>query len=237
MDAEKLYIVIPAYNEADNLSDLINDWYPVIEKYGNEESRILIVNDGSKDDSEMILEECCKQKDHLAFVTKENGGHGSAVLYGYRKAIEENADWVFQTDSDRQTDPKEFAYFWNKRSEFDIIIGKRLSRGDGKSRKMVENVVCILLRMIFGVKVSDANAPFRLMKAEILSKYIDRLPENYNLPNIMLTTFFVYYYEKVDFEEISFKQRVAGNNSINFKKIFKIGVNAIKDFRQFKKTM
>ncbi len=237
MDTGTLTIVIPAYNEAENLRLLVDDWYPIIEKYGNEKSSILIVNDGSKDNSEEILRELCLERKQLKYVTKQNGGHGSAVLYGYRLAIDSDTDWVFQTDSDRQTNPKEFEKFWNLRNTYDVIIGNRIVRGDGKARKMVEKVVCILLKLIFGIKVKDANAPFRLMKAEVLGKYLDRMPLNYNLPNIMITTFFVYYGENVSFEEISFKSRSAGKNSINFNKIFKIGLNALRDFRSFKKSM
>ena len=91
----------------------------------------------------------------------------------------------------------EFEPFWNQRGRYDAIIGSRAVRGDGKSRKFVENVVCFLLRMIFGVKVSDANAPYRLMKSSLVAKYIDKLPEDFNIPNIMFTTYFVHYKEKV----------------------------------------
>ena len=91
--------------------------------------------------------------------------------------------------------------------------------------------------MIFGVKVQDANAPFRLMKADLVKKYIDRLSKEYNLPNIMFTTYFVYYNEKVKFIPITFKPRQAGSNTINIKKIIKIGWKALGDFRQFKKGM
>ncbi len=53
----------------------------------------------------------------------------------------------------------------------------------------------------------DANAPFRLMRTDLVNKYIHRLPKNYNLPNIMLTTYFVYYKEKITFLPITFKPR------------------------------
>ena len=158
-------------------------------------------------------------------------------MFGYRHAIEQGADWIFQTDSDGQTDPAEFAQFWESRNQYDAIIGNRIVRGDGKSRKFVENTVCMLLRVFFGVKVQDANAPFRLMKAEIVKKYIDRLPRDYNLPNIMFTTYFAFYGEKVRFLPITFKPRQAGTNTINVKKIVKIGWNAMGDFRRFKKDM
>lgn len=102
---------------------------------------------------------------------------------------------------------------------------------------MVENVVCLLLRLIFGVKVQDANAPFRLMKADLIKKYIGKLPRDFNLPNIMFTTYFVYFKEKVLFLPISFQPRKAGKNSINLKKIIKIGWKAIGDFYRLRRNI
>lgn len=51
---DKLYIVIPAYNEEDNIVSVINDWYPVVEKIGNG-SRLLIIDDGSRDSTYSIM--------------------------------------------------------------------------------------------------------------------------------------------------------------------------------------
>ena len=116
-------------------------------------------------------------------------------------------------------------------------MGNRVVRGDGAIRKFIENIVCLLLRIIFGVKVQDANVPFRLMKVSVLNKYVGRFRDDYNIPNIMLTTFFAYYKESMTFREITFKSRQAGTNSISVKKIIKIGINAISDFISFKKTM
>ena len=173
----------------------------------------------------------------LVPLSKENGGHGSAVLYGYRYAIEAGAEWIFQTDSDGQTNPAEFDQFWENRNDYDAVIGIRTARGDGRDRKFVEKTVCFLLRMIFGVKIADANAPFRLMKTDLVKKYIGKLPENYNLPNIMFTTYFVYFKEKVLFLPISFTPRKAGKSSISLKKIMKIGWKAIGDFRRLRREM
>ena len=173
----------------------------------------------------------------LSPLKKKNGGHGSSVLYGYRYAIDKGADFIFQTDADGQTNPAEFEAFWELRQKHDAVIGKRIIRGDGISRKFVENTVCLLLRIFFGVKVPDANAPFRLMKTSLVKKYIKKLPRDYNLPNIMMTTYFAYYHENICFQEISFKPRQGGTNSINIKKIIKIGWKALGDFRKLKKEM
>ena len=173
----------------------------------------------------------------LVPLTKSNGGHGSTVLYGYRYALQNHADYIFQTDSDGQTNPAEFEPFWEKRNSYDAVIGNRRERGDGKSRKFVENTVCFLLRLVFGVRIPDANAPFRLMRAELVARYIGKLLENYNLPNIMFTTYFVHYKEKVVFLPISFQPRQAGTNSLNLKKIAKIGIKAVRDFYMLKKDI
>ena len=62
-----------------------------------------------------------------------------------------------------------------------------------------------------------------------------KMPEDFNLPNVMLTTYFTYFHEKIAFRVITFKPRQGGVNSINFKKIFKIGWKALWDFRNLKK--
>lgn len=240
MSAKKsvLYVIIPAYNEEVNIEQCINDWYPIVENYcGGGYSRLVIINDGSTDNTYSIMEKCAETRPLLQPLSKQNEGHGATVLYGYRYAIENKADYIFQTDSDGQTDPTEFEKFWKEKEKYDAVIGKRIVRGDGKARKFVEDMVCFLLRAIFGVKVKDANAPFRLMKASLVDKYIRKLPEGFNIPNIMFTTYFVYHHEKVKFLPITFEPRHGGKNSVNIKKIIKIGWNAVGDFQKLRKEI
>ena len=70
------------------------------------------------------------------------------------------------------------------------------------------------------------------MRAECLARHIGRLPKDYNLPNAVLTALFVKYGERVKFSEVTFRPRQGGRNSINMKRIFKIGFNALGDFRR-----
>ena len=235
---EKLFVVIPAYNEEQNIGETLEKWYAVVERHSADgQSRLVIINDGSTDKTFEVIEEFAKTHPLCVPITKPNGGHGSSVIYGYDYAIKHDANWIFQTDSDGQTNPDEFESFWSEREKYDAIFGNRTVRGDGKSRAFVEKVVCKIIKHYFGVKVPDANAPFRLMKAEKLKKYLYKLKPDYNLPNIMITTYFVHYQEKVLFKEISFKPREKGKNSINIKKIIRIGKKAVKDFRQLKKEL
>ncbi len=235
--ADTLYIVMPAYNEEDNIKNVIEAWYPLLAGK-NEQSRLVVADFGSKDNTHNVLLELKNTSyPQLEILNNNNQFHGPKVLDLYKYAINHGADYVFQTDSDGQTNPAEFDAFWQAREKYNGIFGNRTVRGDGNYRAFVEKVVCLLVKLFFGVNVPDANAPFRLMKCDSLKKYISKLPADYNIPNIMLTTYFVRYKEPYSFREISFKPRQGGENSINIPKIVKIGFNALKDFMNFRKDM
>ena len=235
---ETLFIVIPAYNEEANIHQVIRDWYPVIEKHsGNGRSRLVIIDDGSKDATYRIICECAKIRPLLTPLTKKNGGHGPAVLTGYRYALEQGADYIFQTDSDGQTLPEEFEPFWQQRQQYDMVIGNRKGRQDGVSRVFVTKTLKLVVRLCFGVTVADANTPYRLMKAQTLRRYIGLIPEDFNLPNVMIPVIYARKNCSVKYIPITFRPREGGVNSINLKKIWKIGVQALKDFREINKTL
>ena len=232
-----LFIVIPAYNEAENIERTVSEWYPIVESHNKEgQSRLVIINDGSKDNTYELICKLAQARPLLIPLTKPNGGHGSTVLYGYRYAIEHRADYMYQTDSDGQTDPAEFEKFWQIREGYDAIFGNRTSRGDGFSRAVVEKVLCAVLWTYFHVSVPDANAPFRLMKTDYVAEYLPLMPENYNLPNALMTAFGAYFHRKIRFIPISFKPRQGGTNSINIRKIVKIGRQALHDFCEIQKA-
>ncbi len=233
---DTLYVVMPAYNEEENIEEVVSSWYPVLEGK-SPESRLVVADAGSKDKTHEILLRMKETMPQIDIISDTGTFHGPKVIALYNYAIANGADYIFQTDSDGQTLPEEFGAFWDMRTAYKGIFGHRKVRGDGKSRAFVEKVVCFLLKLYFHVKVPDANAPFRLMNAQTVAKYIGRLDKDYNLPNIMMTTYFSYYGEEMTFKEVTFRPRQGGTNSINIKKIFKIGWKALKDFRDLKKAM
>lgn len=233
---ENLYIIIPAYNEEENIEAVAREWHEVVKRVSLE-SRLVIIDDGSKDRTFEKLQELKSELTQLEALTKENEGHGATLLFGYQYALDAGADFIFQTDSDGQTLPEEFGSFWEKRHEMDAVIGCRNNREDGISRIFVTKVLKVVLKMIFGIDVPDANTPYRLMKKELLQKYIVKVPPKFNLSNVMLTVLFLDNAEKVEFIPITFRPRQGGVNSINLKKITKIGIKAVKDFYIIKKTM
>ena len=233
---DSLFIVMPAYNEEDNIEKVVRQWYPLLDGKG-ENSRLVIADSGSIDATHEILEKLQREYPKLDILSETKKQHGPKVMALYDYAIKQGGEYIFQTDSDGQTNPAEFNDFWENREQYDGIFGNRNVREDGKIRAFVEKVVCLLLRIYFGVKIPDANAPFRLMKAEILKKYLYKLPEDYHIPNILMTTYFVYYHEKTLFKTISFSSRQGGENSVNILNIIKTGWKAVKEFRVLKKDM
>lgn len=235
---EKLFIVIPVYNEEANIKEVIEDWYPIVEKYnGDGNSRLVLIDDGSKDNTFSIIEECAKEHPLIKAITKQNEGHGATVLYGYNYALENGADYIFQTDSDGQTLPSEFDQFWDCKEEYDMVIGNRTKREDGASRFLVTKVLKLTLKMCFGVNVTDANTPFRIMKADRLKENLPLIPEKFNLSNVIISVIYAKKNYNVKYIPITFRQRQGGVNSINLKKICKIGLQAVKDFRKINKTL
>ncbi len=226
---DKLYIVMPAYNEEENIRQVIKDWYPIVEKIGNG-SKLVIVDDGSKDKTYSIMKEEALKKHNFIPITKSNSGHGATVLYGYQFALKNGADYVFQTDSDGQTLATEFWKFWEKRQNYDMLIGNRKSREDGWSRLIVTKTLKLVILLCFHVNIIDANTPYRLMESKVLKENIGLIPNQYNLSNVLLSVIYAKKKKKILYMPITFRPRQGGTNSINIKSIIRIGRKALKDF-------
>ena len=233
---EKFYFVMPAYNEEANIVETIRQWYPVVEKINQTGgvAVLAIANDGSRDNTYEVMSRM-KAEEGLEYfepLTKPNGGHGQTVLYLYRHALENGADYVFQTDSDGQTDPEEFWQMFEHRHDYDFQIGHRLGREDGISRVFVTKTLRLVVRLMFHEWVVDANTPFRLMKADKLKPILNVIPSDYFLCNVAISAIAVKWKYQIGWYRITFRPRQGGINSINLKRIVKIGWKALGDFRR-----
>jgi glycosyltransferase involved in cell wall biosynthesis len=233
---DTLYIVMPAYNEEANIEEVVEEWYPKLE-YGNEDSRMVISDGGSKDNTLQILYKLQEKYPKLEVLPRPGTDHGTKVILLYKYAIEHGARWIFQTDSDGQTLPAEFDAFWQQREDYDALMGNRVVRGDGKDRKFVENVLRTYLWCYFGVMVPDANAPFRLMRADTVKKYVYLMPDNFNLPNAILAACFSKFHDRVMYSEVTFRPRQGGTNFMNPKRIIRIGWNSFTNFALMRKRL
>ncbi len=226
---DRLYMVIPAYNEQDTIEQVVREWYPNV-MMGEEGSKLLVINDGSVDATGEVLRGLKDEFPRLEVIEKENSGHGATILYGYRYAIDHGADYVFQTDSDGQTDPSEFKDFWDNRKRYEMIIGYRKSREDGFSRVVVTRILRAVILLTFHTYVKDANTPFRLMKASVLEKELKYIPTDYFLSNVLISVIFKKRKYRIQYLPITFRPRQGGTNSINMGKITGVGIRSLGDF-------
>ena len=233
---DKLYIIIPAYNEEANIANIVHEWYEVVAKT-SELSRIVIINDGSKDSTYKKLQELHDQFSQMEVITKPNSGHGATILYGYYYALKNNADYIFQTDSDGQTLASEFGQFWEQRNDFDLLIGNRINRRDGLLRVIVTKILKLILYLCFHIWLNDANTPYRLMSRDSLKHCLKLIPDNYYLTNAVLSVVYKKMNFNVVFIPITFRQRQGGENHINIKRIFIIGLNSIASFIRINKSL
>lgn len=236
LEKDKLMIVIPAYNEEQNLEHVVKSFSSILSKIGNG-SKLLLIDDGSTDSTWKKIKILQRKYPYVQGMTKKNQGHGATVLYGYRKALEEHAEYIFQTDSDGQTCPEEFWQLWEARGQGGLLIGSRKKRQDGWQRVFVTRVLRLVLWITFGCWIEDANTPFRLMRGEELKEILEEIPENYPLANVLMTVLYTKKHKQVTYFPISFRKRQGGVNSINMKQIVQIGWSAWKDFKDMDKQM
>lgn len=231
MSTEKIFIVMPAYNEEDNIREVVREWYKVINKLraNGVDAVLAIANDGSKDSTYKCMEELAQEHPYFQPIDKSNSGHGATVMFLYNYAVRAGADYIFQTDSDGQTLPDEFWQMWDARKNYDIQIGNRRNREDGFSRVVVTKVLKAVVTLTFGVSVPDANTPFRLFNARTMKPVIDLIPDDFFLSNVALSAISKKKEMKCRWIPITFRSRQGGVNSINLRRIFKIGWKSIGD--------
>ena len=239
MNNSGVYFVMPAYNEAANIEETIQQWYPVVEKCNEMcgDSRLVIANDGSKDDTFVIMQRLAAQYPLLIPIDKPNDWHGATVLLLYRYAIEHGASYIFQTDSDGQTSPDEFWQMYNNKEKYDFQIGNRQGRQDGASRVFVTKTLRFIVWIMFHEWVVDANTPFRLMNTLKLQTILKVIPQDFFLCNVAISAIATKWKYNIGWYNITFRPRQGGTNSINFRRIVKIGWKAIGDFREINKNL
>ena len=119
---------------------------------------------------------------------------------------------------------------YENRHLYDFQIGYRKQRQDGFGRILVTKTLRLIVWFAFRVWVTDANTPFRLLEKEKLQDIMNVLPKDYFLCNVAISAIAKKWKYNIKFYPITFKPRQGGVNSINFRRIAKIGFRAIRDF-------
>ncbi|GAB4291661.1 MAG: polyprenol monophosphomannose synthase [Ignavibacteriaceae bacterium] len=169
MQHPKTLIIIPTYNEYENISKLLPD---ILSRYP--EINILVVDDNSPDGTSALVEEL-SEKDQRIHLLKRPGkmGLGTAYIAGFKYALERDYELIFEMDADYSHDPKEIKNFLTAIQQFDLILGSRYKNGVNvvnwpMRRLLLSYFANIYTRVITGMPVCDATGGFKCFRRKVL---------------------------------------------------------------------
>jgi glycosyltransferase involved in cell wall biosynthesis len=170
-----LSVFFPAYNDAGTIASLVITSVKVAATL-TDDFEVIVINDGSKDDTAKILDELARlYPDRVRVVHHEaNRGYGGALRTGFATA---SKDFVFYTDGDAQYDPAEMTLLWEKMAaDVDWVNGWKISRSDPLHRILIGRLYHHIVKLLFGLKVRDVDCDFRMMRRRIFD--VVRLEKN-----------------------------------------------------------
>ncbi|GAA4419674.1 hypothetical protein GCM10023187_54210 [Nibrella viscosa] len=231
-----LSIVMPAYNEQECISLVVDQWIELLDReFPTDATRLIVVNDGSKDRTGEILDQLKERHPKLTVVHQKNGGHGNAVVNGYRQAVALESEYVFQTDSDDQFVSGDFKKLWDKRRQSPFILGYREIRHDAQARLWITRILRGSIAAIYGTYIMDSNIPFRLIRGSFLKQLLAQLPDPTPFaPNIFLAVMAKKAgYNTFDIP-ITHKERQTGTVSILKWKLLKVCMLSFRELAVFR---
>ena len=229
----ELIIVMPAYNESGCIEAVTNSWLSSFNKLNIQDAKLIVVNDGSKDNTGEILDKAAESDSRLMVVHQQNGGHGNALMNAYKKSLEFSPQWVFHVDSDDQFKPDDLTKLWSKRNESKFILGYRAVRHDAFHRLVITKILVLINFFLFRVFLKDSNVPFRLIKGEYLRRLINLLPAGVFAPNIFLTVLAARDGQNLMHIPITHEDRKTGQVSIVKWKLIKVCIRSAKELYLF----
>lgn len=160
-------IIVPVYNEEDNLDRVEKEFLEYI-KIASKKTKILFVNDGSKDQSQPIIERICANSNDFSFISfKENRGLSAAITAGFQSADTELVGYI---DSDLQTDPKDFNLLLEHIGEYDLVTGVRADRKDSFVKNMSSTIANGIRRSFTHDGMDDTGCPLKVIKTSFAKK-------------------------------------------------------------------
>ena len=219
---------MPVYNEEQVIESTVLGWLEALRAVKSTFS-LQVYNDGSRDGSLSVLTRLAADNSELSVHDKENSGHGPTILAGYRENSE--AEWIFQTDSDQELSPGDFSKLWDRRRDFDFLIGRRHQRRQPPGRRLLSMLSRAAVRWLYGRGLFDVNSPYRLMRAAAFAPYFDLLPDDTFAPNVILSG--VACRQGLRIIEVSIPHSAAHAGRSGFDaSLLKLAATALRSFKQ-----
>lgn len=226
----KCIIVIPAYNEAENIEKVVDN---IIENYSMYD--YVVVNDGSTDATRKI----CKERDYNFLDLPVNVGLAGAIKSGIKYANYYQYEYVVQIDGDGQHDPKYIKDMLKtmEEKEADIVIGSRFvqKKKPFNMRMMGSNLISAAIRLTTGKRIQDVTSGMRLFNKRMIKKFGYQI--NYG-PEPDTLAFLLNCGVKIEEVQVTMQERVAGasyltvGRSINYMMHMLYGILVFQWFRK-----
>jgi dolichol-phosphate mannosyltransferase len=169
-EPEQIWVVLPTYNEADNLERLAGD---VLERLP-ENRRLLVVDDNSPDGSGEIADRLARERADVSVLHREHKeGLGPAYIAGFRKALDGGAELILTMDADFSHDPAHIPDLLGAARGADLVIGSRYVPGGaitewGPVRRFISRGGSTYARAALGIDVRDLTGGFKVIRRGVL---------------------------------------------------------------------
>ncbi len=178
---EKSLVIIPTYNEMENIQLIIPD---LLGRFKNNLD-ILIVDDNSPDGTGNFVEELGKTNERVKLIKREKkNGLGTAYVAGFKFALQNDYDFIFEMDADYSHDPKELKSFLRAIKNYDLVLGSRYVKGVNVvnwpiRRLLLSYFANIYTRIVTGMPIKDATGGFKCFRRRVLESInLDKVKSN-----------------------------------------------------------
>lgn len=156
-------IIVPVYNEEDNLKRVEQELSSYI-KIATKKTKILFVNDGSRDNSQQLIEEICAINPDFSYISfEQNCGLSAAIAAGFKNIDTELVGYI---DSDLQTSPEDFNLLLEEIGKYDLVTGVRANRKDAFIKNISSTIANGIRRSFTHDGMDDTGCPLKVIKTE-----------------------------------------------------------------------
>ena len=219
MENKRVLVIIPTFDELENLTKLLPR---VLEK--NINIHVLIVDDNSPDGTAKWVREQTESDERIKLIERERKmGLGTAYITGFKYALQNGYDYIFEMDADFSHDPKEIKNFLREMKNYDLVLGSRYKIGVNVinwplRRLMLSLFANAYTRFVTGMPIHDATSGFKCFRKEVLQAIdLDEVKSNGYAFQIEMT--FKAWKKGFKIKEISivFTDRVKGKSKMSKK--------------------
>ncbi len=215
MNLSSVSIIVPCYNEEENLPRLLPFYIDFATNFG---CTLIIINDGSKDNTKLILKAIDFQSCIVVNHTK-NRGYGAAIKSGIRAC---KTKYCITVDGDGQHDLHDISKLLLalESEEADLVVGNRNGKGSSNYRNFGKWIIKSITKCFIQIDIDDLNSGMKFYKTEVAQSLLKWAPDDMSFSET-ITLLHSHFRYKIIEHEINIFNREAGESTINYKTAIK----------------